>query len=142
MEIKNLQKHIRMLATLEEMEAPVVSCYLNLEGGHNDFKDFLDERMRKLNSINTGSSHQYIEMAFTRIKDFINNTSISRFAKGIAIFARGGAKPFFLPLQFFVPLENWLSVDTVPNIISSRRIKNQLRQVCFGYFYKRECPYS
>jgi hypothetical protein len=26
MEIKNLQKHIRTLATLEETEAPVVSC--------------------------------------------------------------------------------------------------------------------
>ena len=32
MELKNLRQHIRTLVTLEETEAPVISCYLNLGG--------------------------------------------------------------------------------------------------------------
>lgn len=33
-------------------------------------------------------------------------------AKGVAIFARGGAQPFFLPLQFRVPLPTWTAINS------------------------------
>ena len=61
MEIKNLQKHIRTLAILEETEAPVVSCYLNLEGGEKGFRDFLNERTHILSGTHTGQIRQYLD---------------------------------------------------------------------------------
>ena len=33
MDIQTLQKHVLTLATIEETDAPMVSCYLNLEKG-------------------------------------------------------------------------------------------------------------
>ena len=33
MELKNLQKHVRTLATLAETDAPIISCYLTLHNG-------------------------------------------------------------------------------------------------------------
>jgi hypothetical protein len=30
----------------------------------------------------------------------------------VAIFARGGAQPFFLPLQLRVPLPTWMAIDS------------------------------
>lgn len=123
MEIKNLQKHIRTLTILEETEAPVISCYLNLEGGEKGFNDFLNERMRILSGTHTDQIRQYLDEAFCFIKDFLK-TSVSPDIKGVAIFARGGPKPFFLPLRFYVLLENWISVDTIPNIYPLVELKN------------------
>jgi len=123
MEIKNLQKHIRTLAILEETEAPVISCYLHLEGGEKGFKDFLKERMHILSGTHTGQIRQYLDEAFCFIKDFLK-IGVSPDTKGVAIFARGGPKPFFLPLQFYVLLENWISVDTTPNIYPLVELKN------------------
>jgi hypothetical protein len=44
MDLKNLQKHIRTLVTLEETDAPVISCYLNREGGASEHHRYFKER--------------------------------------------------------------------------------------------------
>src|SRR5262249_52319323 len=36
--------------------------------------------------------------------------------KSVAMFGRGGERPFFLPLQFGVPLPNWIAVSATPCI--------------------------
>ncbi|NJN99973.1 MAG: hypothetical protein HC875_40630 [Anaerolineales bacterium] len=42
----------------------------------------------------------------------------------MAIFARGGASPLFLPLQFRVPLPHWLAVAGLPNIYHLVELKD------------------
>ena len=42
----------------------------------------------------------------------------------MAIFSRAGGEPFFLPLQFRVPLPNWMAVDTTPNIYHLVELKD------------------
>jgi len=45
-------------------------------------------------------------------------------AKGVAIFSRAGGEPFFLPLQFRVPLPDWMAVGTTPNIFHLVELKD------------------
>jgi stalled ribosome rescue protein Dom34 len=45
-------------------------------------------------------------------------------SKGIAVFSRAGEQPFFLPLQFQVPLPNWIAVDRTPNIYHLVELKD------------------
>ena len=40
--LESLQTHIRALITIDETEAPVLSCYLNIEGG---YRQALDRRI-------------------------------------------------------------------------------------------------
>jgi peptide subunit release factor 1 (eRF1) len=55
------------------------------------------------------------EDALAQIEDFLK-TGIAAVTRGIAVFARGGRLPLFRALQFEVPLPNWITVDSKPNI--------------------------
>lgn len=48
MAMEDLQKQFVTLATLEETEAHVISCYLNLAAGEHTYRSVLDERARLL----------------------------------------------------------------------------------------------
>jgi hypothetical protein len=113
MELKQLQSHIRTLATLEEADAPVVSCYLDLS--NQSYRNVLDQRLRELGKLLAGDTLGHVEHALGQIEEYIAS-EIEETTKGVAMFARGGSQAFFLPLQFRVPLPTWLSVDTLPNI--------------------------
>lgn len=123
MEIKNLQRHIRTLVMLEETESPVLSCYLDLEKGEAGYRETLDERWRLLRQSLTGKAVRDLEDVFARIDAFLKKELLPR-AKGVAIFGRGGAQPFFLPLQFQVPLPNWIVADSTPNIYHLVELKD------------------
>ena len=123
MELKNLQKHVRTLAILEETNAPVISCYLNLEKGASGYRNILDKRVGLLRKSLKGDKNLYFEEALKHIEEFIA-TELFSDAKGAVIFSRGGSQSFFLPLQFRVPLPNWLVVDSVPNIYHLVELKD------------------
>lgn len=91
--VTDLKPHIRQLAILEPSAAPVVSCYLNLERGPSGFREVLSQRVRMLRASLTEGSAE-LEEALDRIDAFIS-TELAPEANGIAIFARGGAEPFF-----------------------------------------------
>ena len=122
-EIKTLQKHVRTLVTLEETEAPVISCYLNLESGVSGYRNPLDERIRLLQASLKDDTRRQFEEALNSIETFIA-TELSPDAKGAAVFSRGGDRPFFLPLQFRVPLPNWLALNSTPNIYHLVELKD------------------
>lgn len=120
---KALQQQIRTLATINESEAPVISCYANLESGTQQFRAAFEERLRVLKkSLSALEWHAFSE-AIRRIDDYLHNGLLKE-SKGAAIFARGGAKPFFLPLQFGVPVPDALSMDSLPNIFHLVELKD------------------
>ncbi len=123
MELKNLEKHIRTLATLEETNSPVVSYYLNLETNEVTNRIMLTERGRVLRQSLWGRAKHDFEEAMNRIEAFIDNDLLPD-AKGVAIFARAGEGEFFLPLQFRVPLPNWISITALPNIFHLIELKD------------------
>ena len=123
MELNKLQKHVRTLAILEETNAPVISCYLNLEKGASGYRNILDKRVDLLRKSLKRDKSIHFEEALKRIEDFIA-TELLADAKGAVIFSRGGSQPFFLPLQFRAPLPNWFVMDTVPNIYHLIELKD------------------
>ncbi len=123
MELQNLKKHIRHLATLEPTEAPVLSCYLNLEAGLPFYRQALDEQISALRLSLRGAMRKPFEEALGHIESFIA-TELTLGAKGAALFARGGKSPFFLPLQFRAPLPSWMAVYPTPNIFHLVELKD------------------
>jgi protein required for attachment to host cells len=123
MELKNLQEHIRTLATLAESDAEVISCYLALAKAQLTNRNAFDEQVRSLRVGLAGKDRSDFETALDRIEAYLK-TELSLDAKGIALFSRSGEEPFFLPLQFRVPLPNWVAVDTTPNIYHLVELKD------------------
>lgn len=123
MELRELQQHIRTLALLGETNSPVISCYLNLEGGATVYRNVLDERVRQLRqSLSVSVWRDFME-AMSRIRDYLRD-QLSPEAASVAIFARGGAQPFFLPLEFRVPLPNHVAIGSTPCIFHLVELKD------------------
>ena len=123
MELKELQAHIRTLVSLNEADAPVLSCYLNLDTGNADFRQALGERVRVLRRTLPRSERASFEQALARVDAFLDS-AVHATTRGLALFARGGSEPFFLPLQFQVPLPNRLSLDRTPHIYHLVELKD------------------
>lgn len=123
MELKNLQKHIRTLAVVEETNAPMISCYLNLEKGPAACQNFIRGRAGVLRKILFGEGLTGFDEALAQVEAFVA-TELLPEAKGVAIFARGGESPLFLPLQFRLPLPDWFAVTALPNIYHLVELKD------------------
>ncbi len=112
MDIETLRGHIRALAALEADDAPVLSCYLDVEGG---YRDELGARVRVLRRRLAGPAHAAFEEALWRIEIFLGSQQHPG-TRGTALFARGGRHHFLLPLQFQVPLPNRIVMDAMPHV--------------------------
>ena len=117
MDLQTLQSHIhiRVLACLEETEAPVISCYLNLESGESGWRNLFESRMRLLRGAQSGQNRIAFSEALAQIRAWLCS-SVAGESRGVALFARGGNHPFFLPLQFRAPLPTWIALGPTPNI--------------------------
>ena len=114
-ELADLQAHIRTLITLEEAAAPVLSCYVNLDRAEQRHASFLDQSFWTLRRTLNPGEKESLESAIESITAFLGREHAPT-TKGIAIFSRGGERPFFLALQFVVPVKNRVSIDSTPNI--------------------------
>lgn len=115
MELKELQEHIRTLVTLEETEAPVISVYMNLQKNAAELREFTKRRVGLLKESLPQEQLPYFQRAMESIGVYVAE-EIDKTTQGVAIFARGGTSPFFLPLQFKVPLPNMIAVGPYPNV--------------------------
>lgn len=115
MEVKTLQQHIVTLATLQETDAPVISCYLNLEGGPLAYQEVLAERVQTLRKSLRDPERRQLDAAFHPIEAYLRERPEAG-SLGLALFSSAGQQPFFLPLEFRVPLPTWISVNSTPNI--------------------------
>lgn len=123
MERQSLPKHIRTLLTMPVSDAPVISCYQCLAAGRLADRNGFDERVRSLRKGLSVQEQQDFDAALGRIEQMIS-TELSPISKGLAAFSRAGEQPFFLPLQFQVPLPNWIAVDNLPNIYHLVELKD------------------
>jgi len=123
MDLGEFQGHIRRLASLPETPAPVVSCYLRVEGGHLKHRRVFTSRVEELKRSFAGEAAQQFEEALAPIERFLS-VELHRGSKGVAVFSRSGRQPFFLALQFFVPLPTWIAADTLPNIYHLVELKD------------------
>lgn len=123
MDVKTLQQHLIALATLNETDAPVVSCYLNLERGPMAYRSALDGRVELLRRSLPEPRRSQVAAAMEPIEAWLRDRPANGW-QGVALFSRAGDQPFFLPLAFRVPLPTWISVDLTPNIYHLVEIKD------------------
>ena len=112
MHLNELQQHLQKLATLEEAPEPIVNCYLNVDA---KYCKALTDQVRALTTKMSPEARVSFWEALGRIEVFLG-TKIRAGSKGAAIFARGGNRPFFLPLQFGAPLPNRITISHAPQI--------------------------
>jgi peptide subunit release factor 1 (eRF1) len=115
MDRRNLKQHLRTLAQLDETGDPVISAYLNLEAGETSAARALQEHARAARKTLLPHQRVPFDRALERIAAFVQSELFPE-ARGAALFAREGAAPFFLPLQFRVPQTDGLAADTAPHI--------------------------
>ena len=128
LELTELKQQIRSLVTLESNDAPVISCYLNLEPGAGEsgtagYWDVFRERRALLRKTIADEWKTSFEEALQRIETHLDTRPRAE-SNGIAIFARGGSQPFFVSLQFQVPLQNWVVVGPIPNVYPLVELKD------------------
>ena len=112
---QELQSHLRDLAALPESDAPLISCYLDLELGRNRWQSLLKRRTKLLRRLTPASGLESLDASVDRIRTFMRS-ELRPETLGVAAFARVGSDPYFRGLQFEVPTPTWISLDTVPNI--------------------------
>ncbi len=120
---EDLQSVVRELAALPESDAPVVSCYLDLESLRGRWEPLLERRAKLLRQITPSTDLAAFDEALERIRGFLT-TQLRPQTRGVAVFARVGDDPYFSGLQFEVPTETWISLDTVPNIYHLVELKD------------------
>lgn len=123
MDSKELQKHIRCLATLEESSDVVISCYLALQNEKVVNREAFQKRLRLLRASVAQDQWQGFDEAVDRVREYLN-TELLPDSVGISVFARGGVDPFFLTLQFQVPLPDWIVAGPYPNIFHLVELKD------------------
>ena len=123
MDIQTLQKHVLTLATIEETDAPMVSCYLNLETGLAAARRILDERVRLLRKTLPALQRDSFDQALLRIDSRLASGFRAE-SLGAAAFSRSGDNEFFLDLEFRVPLPTWVAVSSTPNIYHLVELKD------------------
>ncbi|MCP4709936.1 MAG: hypothetical protein GY869_15035 [Planctomycetes bacterium] len=123
MELHELENLIQTLATLPETETPVISCYLLLENGRLQDNNIFEQRIRDIKGSITVLKRFDIDQATDPIMKYLNG-NLKPNTKGVAIFSRSGNEPFFLGLQFHVPLPNWIAVNSIPNIYHLMELKD------------------
>ena len=122
--LDELKQHITILASVEETDAPFISCYLNFEDGQDHWRQTINDRARLLRLILKGDELSDLEYALDKIESWLT-TELLPETKGVAIFVRGifgGA--FMLPMQFAVPLPNWITTYPTPNIYHLVELKD------------------
>jgi hypothetical protein len=115
MELRQLENEIRTLATLEEAASPLISCYLDLSAGLNGCWTEMDARFQVLKKSQPIRFAADLDEATSRIKEYPTSAIAAR-TRGLAAFSRGGASPYWLPLQFEVPMPTWIAAGSTPNI--------------------------
>lgn len=122
--LDELKQHITLLASVDESDAPFISCYLNLEDGPDSWRKTLADRASILRRILKGDDLADLEEAMGKIEAWLSANLLPE-AKSAALFVRGNfGGAFMLPMQFAAPLPNWIAVYPTPNIYHLVELKD------------------
>ena len=123
MELPQFEDHLRRLATVEESDSPLVTCYLDLSNGVSGVRREIACDVQSLrNSLPSASAGQF-DKAVERIEAYLNEAVWPR-TRGLAAFSRAGSAPFWMALQFEVPLPTWITAGPAPDIYHLLELKD------------------
>jgi peptide subunit release factor 1 (eRF1) len=113
MEIRQLQNQLRTLIELEETGSPVVSYFLDCQDpdGPRTLRGQILAARRALDKDHRPAFDRSID----RVEDHVP-WKLDRSTRSVAVFARSGASPLFLVMEFEAPLPTRLIVDSSPAV--------------------------
>ncbi len=120
-DLTELRKQLRVLATLGTSDALMVSCYLSVEHGLAR-RDVIERRVRAIRA--TLPTRQRGELDGTMSRIYAQLEQRSARTRGVAVFARGGEAPYFQALEFRVPLPELVILDRAPVIYPLVELKD------------------
>ncbi len=123
MKNEKLRRLVKRLISLEPDAVPVLSCFVDLEQPRLGTLAELEGRARLLRHAIPAGQRPDFDDAFAEMKDYLAN-SLKPSTRGVALFARWGDHPMFLDMQFEVPLENRLSLNSRPEIYPLIELKD------------------
>ncbi len=128
MDLENLNMLIRKISTLNETDAIIISCYVNLEAGRMSYRDALDTRIRGIRKALPSDQRHDFEEALGQIEVFLTS-GVNQKTNGAALFSRAGESSFFMPLQFRLPLPNHMMADSVPPHLRTRKAQGHVSSI-------------
>ena len=120
-DLGELRKQLRTLATVGASEALMVSCYLSVERGLAR-RELIERRLRSIRATLPTSQRGELDGTMSRIYAQLEQRSAR--TRGMAVFARGGEFPYFQALEFRVPLPDLLILERAPVIYPLVELKD------------------
>ncbi len=112
-DVGELRKHLRTLATLEPSDAPMVSCYLSFDRGVLS-RDTVGRHARLVRAGLPPHKQAAFDKAMARVYTQLEHRSER--ARGMAVFSRAGNSPHLQLLEFRVPVPELLFAEDTPVI--------------------------
>lgn len=120
LDLVKLRASIRTLIELEENDDPILSCYLNVGARGSAYAGRRAAEIRR--ALPPGQRVRFDE-TMAPLSALVE-AGLDRATTSVVAFARAGVAPFFLSLQFQVPVEDRLSLDTAPAIYGLVELKD------------------
>lgn len=112
---RNLKKSLNRLSEIAPNRSPLLSCFLDLDTPREKLRMLIQMQAQELSRNLPERQKMEFEEAFAKIDNFLSKATDSH-SKGAAIYVRAGAQPFFLTMEFTVPLDTRLVVDSLPHL--------------------------
>ena len=122
-----LNERIDLLAAVDAVDTPFISCYLDIQSGRNSCFSFIREQTEHIVSKLSGVARLDFEEAIDLVHDALNHDWPSEIS-GLAIFARGVSGGRFLcVIPFALPFEQRMEFCRVPDIRPLLRFRDEVR---------------
>jgi hypothetical protein len=114
METKELQNHLRLLATLPADDAsPLLSVFLDVSA--EGYNETLEARVQALRPAYKGQARADLELAYGQVKAWLASRLFPE-TKGVVVYARAGQWPHLQGLQFAVPVQDHVGAGDLPQL--------------------------
>ena len=110
-----LEKHIRQLVNIEPSASPIISCFVKLDHPRSGYESELEAQFHKLRATMSLDERQSFGLAYEQLLGYLRERQAPK-TPGVSVHLRHGEAPFFLSMEFEVPLETVLIVDELPHV--------------------------
>lgn len=119
-----LKSHLKTLIALPESEDSVFSFYINLERSPAGTIHAIRNELNQLRQLLDEEKRAQCLEAEAVVEHFVAKEA-HPLTKSAAIFFRGGDKPFYLPIQFQLPMNDQIVIERMPHIVPLIEFKDR-----------------
>ncbi|MEM9479685.1 MAG: host attachment protein [Verrucomicrobiota bacterium] len=118
-----MKKLIKQLVEISASEAPILSCFVNLDHPRHRGIAELESQMRlKARRISSEQTKALCD-AHAQVEEYLAN-SLENESRSAVIYSRAGSEALFLAKQFEAPLKTEVIVDELPHIYPLIELKD------------------